>query len=222
MPVQGVPVRGVPIQGVPIQGVPVQPAPGPIGASVGSGSLLDHLDDVGAAGPPLAAMAPLAAPAGFGPLAAPGRKMAPCRRARKRVKVAKQLWFALAGLGAFLVLVIACIVSPALMAMAGIGLVVLGGLACIVGAFWGLGTAFAEDVVCGLMYIFVPFYWLYYLASRWQEMKRPFLLYAAGILGLFAGIVFIGVAGDRSGSGSRSPPSRYGAPAYPFPEPFGR
>ncbi|WP_435005199.1 HEAT repeat domain-containing protein [Tundrisphaera lichenicola] len=49
-----------------------------------------------------------------------------------------------------------------------------GGIACMV-------VAFRESVACGLMYLFVPFYSLYYLCTRWDEMKKPFVISIGGV-----------------------------------------
>ncbi len=50
------------------------------------------------------------------------------------------------------------------------------------GGLWLLGVAFHEGVMCGVMYLFVPFYGLYYLISRWDDCKRPFGLAVGGWL----------------------------------------
>jgi ribosomal protein S27E len=48
-------------------------------------------------------------------------------------------------------------------------------------------TPFQEDIVCGLLYLFVPFYWLYYVITRWDEMSNPFLTALGGWLLMFLG-----------------------------------
>lgn len=60
----------------------------------------------------------------------------------------------------------AAIALAILVVIAGWGLGIVGGIGLIV-------RAFQEDVVCGILYIFVPFYWLYYLVSRWDD-NYPF------------------------------------------------
>lgn len=47
---------------------------------------------------------------------------------------------------------------------------------------WGVVVAFQEDASCGLMYLFVPFYSLYYLVTRWETAGRPFLLGLTAII----------------------------------------
>lgn len=61
--------------------------------------------------------------------------------------------------------------------------VVLVGIGFFIG--WGVAfvcslkilvNSFQEDVVCGLLYLFVPGYALYYLVTRWKENAQPFLI----------------------------------------------
>ncbi len=52
-------------------------------------------------------------------------------------------------------------------------LIFIGGIRLLIGAF-------QEDVVCGLLYLFVPFYSLYYLVTRWEEQKSAFLMNVCG------------------------------------------
>jgi hypothetical protein len=61
-----------------------------------------------------------------------------------------------------------------------------GALMLFGGGLWILGVAFHEGVMCGVMYLFVPFYGLYYLISRWDDCKRPFGLAVGGWLLVFA------------------------------------
>ena len=62
--------------------------------------------------------------------------------------------------------------------LVGLGMMAFGGL-------WMLGTAFEEDVVCGLLWLFVPFYSLYYLISRREAAPRPYKVTMIG-----CGLVF--------------------------------
>ena len=239
-PVQGIPILGIPVQGIPVQGVPIQGTPFALvdspqampsaaaqgligGSSSGTGGLWDLLDESLAAGPALTAAGPLAAPSGFGPLAAPVRAKGSYRRSRTRVTVSKQLWFAGAGLGVLLVVVIACIVSPALAAILALGLLLLGALSLTVGAFWGLGLAFSEDALCGILYFFVPFYWMYYMVSRWPGSRGPVFAVLFAVVAMPIAFV-VGITATGTGMPSRgaSPPTRYSAPVYPTPPPYGR
>jgi hypothetical protein len=40
---------------------------------------------------------------------------------------------------------------------------------------WAVSLAFSEGVLHGLMVLFVPFYYVYYVATRWDAMMTPFL-----------------------------------------------
>ncbi len=57
------------------------------------------------------------------------------------------------------------------------------------GGIWHLVLAFQEDPICGIMCMFVPFYSLYYLITRWDETMRPFLVNLAGTFLLFAAFI---------------------------------
>lgn len=56
------------------------------------------------------------------------------------------------------------------------------------GGIWLLTIAFKEDIVQGLVYLFVPFYALYYLISRWENCKPAFLLCMAAAAALLASL----------------------------------
>jgi predicted Zn finger-like uncharacterized protein len=55
-----------------------------------------------------------------------------------------------------------------------------GYLLMFTGSVWGLLTAFRENSLCGTLYLVLPFYSLYYLLTRWYEMKFPFLTSLTG------------------------------------------
>lgn len=48
------------------------------------------------------------------------------------------------------------------------------------GAWWGLTVAFQESMSCGLLFLLVPFYSLYYMFSRWEDCRRPFAILVTG------------------------------------------
>jgi predicted Zn finger-like uncharacterized protein len=89
----------------------------------------------------------------------------------------------LALLGVVLLLAGLSFISPifALILMAVAYLVMLAG------GLWGLIVAFRESIVCGLLCLFIGIYALYYLITRWDEMKYPFLVQIAGF-----GLLFLG------------------------------
>jgi hypothetical protein len=73
-----------------------------------------------------------------------------------------------------------------------LGLLSLGFLVlAAIGTIGLLVVAFQESVICGLLMFFVPFYVLYYVATRWEESKRFFKIYLVGVL-MFAFAVFLG------------------------------
>ena len=66
--------------------------------------------------------------------------------------------------------------------MVGLGASILGYALCLVGGIRGIVTAFREDAVQGLCYLFVPFYALYYLITRWDEMGESFRMQLSGVM----------------------------------------
>lgn len=98
-------------------------------------------------------------------------------------------WLPLALLGAY-ALLFALSFASASIAMV---FIVLTGLIVValylIGGIGMLVTPFRESVACGLMYLFLPFYGLYYLVSRWDAMKRWFLTSLAGLaMAIFMGV----------------------------------
>lgn len=67
-------------------------------------------------------------------------------------------------------------------------LAVIGSIMTFVGGNWIVLIAFAESIWCGLCYIFVPFYGLYYGYSRFELIKRPFFTSLVGLGIYFASI----------------------------------
>lgn len=78
------------------------------------------------------------------------------------------------------VAVVALIGLAAVSSVGSILLLMIGAVTLLVGYIWMLVTPFRESVVCGIMWLFVPFYALYYLCSRWEDTWRPFTTYLAG------------------------------------------
>ena len=65
-----------------------------------------------------------------------------------------------------------------------IGFVVCIAIGATLGLWGGLRivlNAFEEDVLCGLLYLFVGIYAIYFLFSRWEVNRRPFLIYLIGL-----------------------------------------
>lgn len=64
----------------------------------------------------------------------------------------------------------------------GVGLLFLGYVVVLVGNVALIVQAFREDIVVGLLFLFVPFYPLYWLISRWDEARTWFGVSMAGVL----------------------------------------
>lgn len=65
-----------------------------------------------------------------------------------------------------------------------IGIVVSIAIGAALGLWGGLRivlNAFEEDVLCGLLYLFFGIYAIYFLFSRWEVNRRPFLIYLIGL-----------------------------------------
>jgi DNA-directed RNA polymerase subunit RPC12/RpoP len=78
-----------------------------------------------------------------------------------------------------------------LLALVCITLWMLGAVMCLV-------VPFLESVGQGLLCLFVPFYSLYYTVSRWESMKRPFLLSLCGSFILSGAVILPAMAAARN------------------------
>jgi tetratricopeptide (TPR) repeat protein len=67
----------------------------------------------------------------------------------------------------------------------------LGFLFSLVGGIWGLVQAFQEDVVWGLVYLFVPFAVFVFYAKKWSNLKirKAFLIQLGGWLMFLLGSI---------------------------------
>ncbi len=77
----------------------------------------------------------------------------------------------------------------------GMLLMVVGYLAAFICGLWMLIIAFQEGALQGILYMFVPFYSLYYVISRWEKCKQPFLYSLAGLAVAIIGLVMGGMGG---------------------------
>jgi hypothetical protein len=73
--------------------------------------------------------------------------------------------------------------------IAAIGAIVVCGIISMCCGIHSLVLAFNEDVKHGMMYLFVPFYWLYYLVTRWEEQRKSFVTSISMILAMVLAIV---------------------------------
>lgn len=67
--------------------------------------------------------------------------------------------------------------------------IVVGFLLNAGGSLKILGNSFEEDTLVGIMYLFVPFYAVYFLFSRWDVNAVPFLISLLGTVTFVVGLV---------------------------------
>jgi len=142
------------------------------------------------------------APAPAAPPPATGRGSKPVAKSKKRRSSAKSrgpawaqgklVW--IAGGGGLLLLLL--LIWPSLLhslsmplALAGIALALWGGLKC-------LASAFEEDVTCGLMWLFVPLYNVFYMFTRWDRVGPYFLTFLGGLLLMWAPLYGVKLMAD--------------------------
>jgi len=69
------------------------------------------------------------------------------------------------------------------------GLVIAGYVISMIAGLRSLVVAFREDLMCGVLYLFLPFYSLYHMITRWEDHKSPFWMGICGVL-LIIGAAF--------------------------------
>ena len=85
--------------------------------------------------------------------------------------------------------------------MLGIGILITN-----ITAIWVLVIAFKEDVTAGLLSLFLPFYPIYYVATRWSKCWQAVGLFLAGLfmfcsgMGFFCAGVAIAAAANQNGN----------------------
>jgi hypothetical protein len=88
-------------------------------------------------------------------------------------------------IGVFGLWVIVCIgatIDNGLGMMGATAMIVLALAMLLVGHIWGICVAFSESAICGILYWWLPFFALYYLITRWDEMKKPFSVCVLGYI----------------------------------------
>ena len=85
--------------------------------------------------------------------------------------------------------------------MAAIGLILslIGYAAVFAFSVWLLIIAFQEDVVQGLLSLFVPFYLFYYVITRWETCQKPFFFMLGGLGAVALGLVIASIAVGGAG-----------------------
>lgn len=68
----------------------------------------------------------------------------------------------------------------------GWGLIIFGNVIVVVYSIRIIIVAFQEDITCGLLYLFLPFYSLYYFVTRWDRVKGFIIMWMVG--NMFASI----------------------------------
>ena len=73
----------------------------------------------------------------------------------------------------------------------GIGVIVFGNVIAIVYSIRICIVAFMENVVCGLLYLFLPFYALFFVITRWSQVSGLFMMAVLGnmIVGIGYGML---------------------------------
>lgn len=85
------------------------------------------------------------------------------------------LWLGVpAGIALFVGLV--CMLSAWAGQVVSVGVILICALLMLVSNVHFLVLAFQESIGCGLMVLFVPFYAVYYLITRWETQRPPFVL----------------------------------------------
>ena len=101
-----------------------------------------------------------------------------------------------AALGLVLLLGIVGIFWTPALALLSIGGMIIGMALCLVGGVACLIAAFNEDPICGVMWIFVPFYSLYYVITRFADISRWVAMWGAGVAVVMLTACFVGVVGE--------------------------
>jgi hypothetical protein len=104
-----------------------------------------------------------------------------------------ELWL----IGVAVLLGIIGLASSSASGFAFMGLVVIG-VGCML---WGqiciLITAFAEGTMTGIMYIFLPFYWLIFLLGHWADVQRHVLRVVLGVALMIGGGIVMAHHGNK-------------------------
>ena len=61
-------------------------------------------------------------------------------------------------------------------------------MVCLIVAFlsgiWLLIIAFSEDILCGCLFLILPFYQIFYIITRWSKCRTPAILSIISCIGL--------------------------------------
>jgi HEAT repeat protein len=173
-----------------------------------------------------AAPAPRLAPR-RGPVEGDWDALVPDNNARLDNMFGSELWVTLVVVGIALVLVVFCFLGGTIATMGLIGLLILAFSLLTFGGIWILVIAFQEDAMCGLMVLFLPFYGLYYIITRFGDCYRALLVQGGAIvvlvllvIGAFGrGISFLGESDELAGRRGGGARHAGGPPVNPIPPP---
>ncbi|WP_367104099.1 hypothetical protein [uncultured Psychrobacter sp.] len=73
------------------------------------------------------------------------------------------------------------------MGIIGVILFFIGLVICLIYGVKLIIIAFRESILWGLLYLFLPFANIYYIITRWEKCKGPFLKTLIGVVLLFVG-----------------------------------
>jgi hypothetical protein len=106
------------------------------------------------------------------------------------------VWFAIV-----LVVVLAAIalLAPQGTLIAGCVLMGLGSVLILVGYSAGAYGAFCEDFLYGFLYLVIPFYTAYYMATRWEDLWVWLTCSTAGVVLILIGVEIVRWAGVAVG-----------------------
>ena len=132
---------------------------------------------------------------------APARKKGGAKKKKSQQSAMSPKVPLLVGLGMLGLLLVSLVIGFFVPAVGGVFsflLIGLGGLIATGAGIWLLVVAFQESPAQGLLCLFVPFYSLFYVFTRWDTAKLPFLANVAGGV-LAVGGVGVGTLAAMSG-----------------------
>ncbi|MBT6154973.1 MAG: hypothetical protein HOL01_00820 [Planctomycetaceae bacterium] len=95
------------------------------------------------------------------------------------MKIAGLVFLGVAVLGLLLGLLV-----PAVGAITAGGIIIVCAALSFAGSLRCMIAAFQEDIMCGVMWFFVPFYSLYYIVTRFSELQEYILMWFGGVIGI--------------------------------------
>jgi hypothetical protein len=110
----------------------------------------------------------------------PTRKRKKKKRRERRSDSGGGMSGALIALGVVAAICLVAVVVSIFVPILALVPIILGWLMAFAGGIWFLVCAFQDDVVQGLLCLFVPFYSLIYLITHFEEVKKPFLVQVIG------------------------------------------